>query len=220
MIERLIKIITGGILIIVIVLPGCRHEPYIPDDMAQLCYDVDIKPIMLSNCAYAGCHDAITKKEDIDLSSYESLMASDVVEPGKPRSSELYKVLFENGDDKMPPPPKPSLSSDAESHIYLWILQGAKNDCPTNLCDSSNVSYTHFIKPFNESYCKSCHLRPSPSGGVPLENYADLKAIGIDGSFVGTLTNAPGYHLMPPGNQLGSCEIKKVEKWIREGYSN
>ncbi len=33
-------------------------------------YSNTIKPILNASCAYAGCHDAITKAENLDLSSY------------------------------------------------------------------------------------------------------------------------------------------------------
>jgi hypothetical protein len=212
---------TIGILLLgVQLMTSCRHEPWLPDSMNSLCFDEDIRPIMLSNCAYSGCHDAQSSEDDIDLSTYNAVMASDVVKAGDPNGSEMYEVLFKSGSKQMPPSPRPRLSEDSRELIRIWIQQGARNECQAKNCDSTNVTYTSFIGPLTDTYCKSCHSNPNPSGGVPLETYADLVAVGTNGSYMGVLQASPGYNLMPPGGSLSACDIAKVKKWIREAYVN
>lgn len=100
---------------------SCQH-----DSTYTVCYKTEIEPIIQSNCAMSGCHDAATAEEDIVLDSYENILK--IVKPGKPNSSELYEVLTSGGEKAMPPSPKAPLNSEVVASIRLWILQGAKND--------------------------------------------------------------------------------------------
>lgn len=108
---------------------SCKHEPYIPDNIETLCYDKDIKPIFMSNCAYAGCHDPITMEKDYDFSTYQGIISSGALNIGDPDDSKIYKAINDLGDDLMPPPPKPKLSANNIGLIYLWIKQGAIEKC-------------------------------------------------------------------------------------------
>ena len=119
--------IIGGVLILSTF--SCKHDPIVPGDAETICYEKDIKPILMSNCAYAGCHDPITMEEDYDFSSYQGVMASGTVKPGDPNDSKMYKAITDKGEDFMPPPPKPKLSTANIGLIYLWIKQGALEKC-------------------------------------------------------------------------------------------
>ncbi|MEQ1875721.1 MAG: c-type cytochrome domain-containing protein [Bdellovibrionia bacterium] len=79
-----------------------------------------VKPKCLS------CHDSETKKGKVDLSSYESIMGtSDLVVPGEPSKSELFRVLAEN---EMPPRPNETLSTTDKDTVHKWIASGAKDE--------------------------------------------------------------------------------------------
>src|SRR5688500_13456166 len=85
-----------------ILLQGCEHDPVVepidpdpdpidttgnpidtsdiggtPCDPNLVYFDMVILPILKSNCAKSGCHDAITHQEGIILDSYENVMGSD-----------------------------------------------------------------------------------------------------------------------------------------------
>lgn len=102
-------------------ITSCQH-----DSTYTVCYKTEIEPIIQSNCAMSGCHDAATAEEDVVLDSYENILK--IVNPGKPNSSKLYEVLISGGEKAMPPSPKTQLNSEVIASIRLWILQGAKND--------------------------------------------------------------------------------------------
>ena len=72
----------------------------------------------------SGCHSSTNPVDDIDLSSYAGIRSE--VRAGNPDESELYTVLFESGEDLMPPPPMAPLTDAQKERIRLWILQGAK----------------------------------------------------------------------------------------------
>ena len=50
-----------------------------------------ILPLVTSNCAMSGCHDAISHKEGVILTDYTNIMRE--VKVSSPTSSDLYKCL-------------------------------------------------------------------------------------------------------------------------------
>jgi hypothetical protein len=224
--KRVKNILLVFTLLLTIV--SCQHK--IGDDLDGVEVDVlcdpntvyfvnDIQPILASNCAYAGCHDAVTKKDGYDFSSYTSLMSSDVVKSGKPDDSELYEVLFESGDDLMPPPPKTALSSDQKEKIRNWILQGAKNNKCLG-CDSTNATFSADVWPIIASNCQGCHSGAAPSGGISIINYSQVNSLAQNGSLLGVITSQTGYSPMPKNGKLSDCDIAIIKKWINNGAQN
>src|SRR5690606_33332299 len=116
-----------------------------PCDPGTVYFNRDILPLLRSNCAKSGCHDAITAEEGIILDSYQNVLASDVIRAGRPSDSEMIEKMKENDpDDVMPPPPNERLTAEQIALIEAWIQQGAKDltcdDSPA-MCDTANVSY-------------------------------------------------------------------------------
>lgn len=92
-------------------------------DIPTVSYKNDIAPIIVSNCTQSGCHGA-ERTEKFNLLSYGQLAR--LVEPNKPHSSELYKVIrLYTGEEAMPPKPDLPLTDAQIGQIYVWILQGA-----------------------------------------------------------------------------------------------
>lgn len=220
------------ISIIYVLFVSCKHEPLVNDPMnpnptksdscdADTVYYVnDIQPLLNSNCAFSGCHDANSKAEGIDLSNYVATMQSDVIETSSPSNSELYEVITDSDPDKrMPPPPYAALNAQQVQTLLTWMQQGARNNSCVGDCDSSSVTYVSAILPIIQDNCQSCHNASNTSGGVLLTNYAEINAIAMDGRLLGTLT-ANGYSQMPPGGALDACSIGKVKKWINAGSPN
>ncbi len=101
---------------------GCRHSPDIPTSPI-FTFNKDINTITLNNCATAGCHDGSTERKP--LITYSNLMH--YVTPGKPYSSKLFTTIITlTGDKKMPP--RAPLADQQIKAIYIWILQGAKEN--------------------------------------------------------------------------------------------
>ena len=101
---------------------GCRHTPDIPVSPI-FTFDKDISTITLNNCATAGCHDGTTERRP--LITYTDLLH--YVTPGKPYSSKLFTTIITlTGDKKMPP--RGTLADQQIKAVYVWILQGAKEN--------------------------------------------------------------------------------------------
>lgn len=95
-----------------------------------------------------------------------------------------------------------------------------------NDCDVSNVTFSGDVWPVINSNCKSCHSGTSPSGGIRLEDYDDVKAqggisAGQPGSLYGAISHNSGNTNMPQNaSKLSACTIKKIKAWIDGGMPN
>lgn len=179
-----------------------------------------VQPLLNSSCAMSGCHDAITRKEGVELTSYAKIMATGGVNPGNPSSSTLYKVLFRSGSDRMPPPPYAGFTQAQKDIIYKWIAQGAKNNSCTS-CDTAMFTYSGAIGPMMNTYCKGCHQPSSLGGGIDLSTYTAVKAQALNGKLMGSISHATGFSAMPKGgSKFSDCKITQVQKWIAAGSPN
>jgi hypothetical protein len=87
-----------------------------------------------------------------------------------------------------------------------------------NACDTTTVTYSATIQPLLQTYCTGCH---GNSGGVTLENYAQVKAAVDNGSLSGTVNQTGVYSLMPQGGpKLSTCKLRQIDIWIKNGAKN
>lgn len=228
--------ISIGLFLIILVSSSCKHEPdlitIIPADTTStggnkcnpdsIYFVQEILPVFQSGCAMSGCHDAASHKEDIILDSYSNIMATGKIKISNPADSKIYKVLTENGEDRMPPPPAAPTTAAQQAAILKWISQGAKNNSCSQLgCDTVNVKYTTHVKPLIVNYCQGCHSGSNPGAGIDLSSYSGVKAIADNGKFIGSISFLNGYSSMPKnGNKLSECQINMVKIWINQGAPN
>jgi hypothetical protein len=194
----------------------------VPCDPDVVYFDLDILPILISNCAFAGCHNAASAEKDVILESYETVMQTADVRPFDLDGSDLYEVITETDEDKrMPQPPNAPLSSNQINLIAKWILQGAeKRECDPNAgeCDTENVSYSAFVRPVIQNKCQGCHSGNTPSGNIDLTNHSNVKSVANSGKLYGAISWQNGFENMPQGgNQLPECTIDKIKSWIDAG---
>lgn len=233
------KILSTAVLfVLVIVLANsCKHEPVVPigfdpspDDTtvtssscdADTVYFVnDVLPIFASSCALSGCHDAVTAQDGVNLTDYFHILSTGDIEPRDPNGSKVYEVLFESGENMMPPASSGiTLTPNQEEAIYTWILQGAQNNaCVESLCDTVSVSYASDIQPIMDLHCLGCHSYPAASGaGIALDSYASLSSYAASGLLLGAIAHQTGYTAMPLGTpKLPDCKIATIRNWITEG---
>jgi mono/diheme cytochrome c family protein len=198
-----------------------------PCDPDTIYFEKDVLPILNSSCAKSGCHDA-TAQEGIRLDSYAAVMASGVVVPFDPGESEMYEKIDETDPEKvMPPPPDPPLNSVQKEIIRKWIAQGSQNLFCDEGCDTANVTFSGVIWPgIIQKYCYGCHNGANASGGIHLENHAQVAAAanlpaGQSGSLWGAVNHAAGNSPMPKNQpKLSDCRIDQIQKWINEGTPN
>jgi len=98
---------------------ACRHDPVLPDTPA-ISFSEQVLPIFASNCATAGCHDGRTK---FGLQNYAEI--SSRVKAGDAHGSEVYKAITKLSGGM---PPDGPLSDEQLTLIYVWIMQGAKDN--------------------------------------------------------------------------------------------
>jgi uncharacterized membrane protein len=237
---------VGFLFVIVIAMAGC-HDDELPtgpnnidtvddpvdttdttgDDpvVGKFCFQASVLPILINNCATSGCHDNETREEEISMMSYADVMNSrpgDLVRPGQPWESEMYKVLFKSGEDMMPPSDRRRLTADEMDKIRRWILGGAKDDdCgPKPTCDTVGVTFVADIKPIIDLRCNSCHSPTTKQGGIDLSTQALVESVGRSGKLLGSISRTAPYKPMPPSAaaKASDCDVAKVRAWINGGY--
>lgn len=218
-------------VIMLVIADACKHSIPIPNSsndpsVTETCdpdtvyFENDILPLLSSRCAFSGCHDAVSAKDGIILDSYTNIMNTGDVRPFRPGNSDLYEVLIETGDDRMPPLPYDGLTTNEISLVRKWIEQGALNNS-CNECDTTTVTYSITITNLVQKNCISCHNAQTSNGGVRLDNYTTVKQQADNGQLIGVVNHDNGYKVMPPsGVKISACNIEQIKKWIDEGAQN
>jgi uncharacterized membrane protein len=224
-------------LFLLIFSTACRHDPELitvvdPIDTSDntpsgcdpdtIYFTQQVLPLLQSGCAQSGCHDAATHEEDVILDSYSHIMNTGGINISDPAKSKIYRQMVKTGEERMPPPPAPALTSEQLALIQKWIGQGAKNNsCIESGCDTTNIAYSTHIKTLIQNNCLGCHNGSNPGGGIGLSTYSEVKAIADNGKLYGTITHLQGYSAMPKnGNKLTDCQIKMVQIWLNQGSPN
>lgn len=233
----MLRILLLLLLLSALVL-GCQHEPFPPppqqqgqdsiptpdpDPQSKPChpdsvyYARDIQPVLSASCAFAGCHDGGTASDGVDLSSYQAVMQSEVVRPGRPENSDLYEVINDSDPDKrMPPPPRAALPQKQIESIKKWIEQGAQN-LQCDACDTATVSYAVPVAGLVAQNCLACHSGPQASSGLLLSDYDALRDAFLNTNLLERIQAQPGVPVMPPGGRMNDCQLETLLKWYREG---
>lgn len=219
---------------------SCQHEPPVnpnggkdttgqnPPPAGNNCnpdsvyFENEILPLLTSSCGTIGCHDAGTKSEGLDVTTYNGIINSGKVKAGNPGGSDLVEVLNENDPDKvMPPPPANKLTPDQIAKITKWVQQGARNNACKSGCDTTKFAFAAQVKPLIDLKCKGCHSGAFPSGGIPLATHSEIKTQADNGKLLGTITHSNGFKAMPQGTaKMPDCEITIIRKWVLAGAPN
>lgn len=235
-----IKIISALILA-TLFIASWKTEPEINEDV---CFERDVLPVFLENCALSGCHNSESGKHGYVFDSYENIMSSNrgrAIIPYNLKKSKVYKKITEDsGEDRMPPPPNRPLTGAEMSVINKWIMSGApnskcddagkineyrsmstdtiiKSEIAESGCDTLDLTYKD-IQPVLEKHCYKCHSGNAPSELFNLETYSQVKEKGVAGKLSGAINHLPGYKSMPKkAPKLVGCDLTKLNAWITNG---
>lgn len=232
------------IIVIVLVLQACEHEPFPAPDPVQntgtsgstgstgstggnqscdpdvIYFNRDILPVFQSNCAMSGCHNAASAQDGVILDTYANIMSTGGIKPYQANKSDVIEAITETDpDDRMPQPPYNPLSQAQIDILKAWVNQGAKElICNEQSCDTANVTLSQTVVPVLQKYCTGCHSGSNPSGGYDLTLKAVIQNLGMSGKLYGTVSHSTGFSPMPQGgNKLSSCDISKIRIWVNNG---
>ncbi len=110
--------------------------------------------------------------------------------------------------------------------LGLLTLSSCYNDnyqtlYPSGPCNTSQVTYSQDVWPVINAQCTSCHSGATPYGNIALENYNDVVAVAKNGKLLGSIRFDAGFSPMPKGGaKMNSCDIAKIEKWVKDGTPN
>ncbi|MEQ9375754.1 MAG: c-type cytochrome domain-containing protein [Imperialibacter sp.] len=182
-----------------------------------VCFETEVLPLIVSNCAMSGCHDAASHEEGYNFTTYTNIRRA--VSAGSPAKSKLYRSMSGSGEDLMPPSPYARLTAIQLDIVKNWILEGA-NETTCDSCDPAQFAYAANIAPIAGTYCQGCHSGSSPSGSIRLETFSDMEKVAASGQLIGAITGASGYSLMPPAGKLQDCQIEQLSSWVAANTPN
>lgn len=114
MFKYFVVMLCGGILIY-----ACSSDAVNTDEECteQITYTSNVKAVMDASCATSGCHNAQTKADGIDLSTYSE------VRDESSNNRFMGSMRHESGFDRMPEGAQ-KLSDDVLDMIACWISNG------------------------------------------------------------------------------------------------
>lgn len=213
------------VFIVSMAFVACKHEIPSPDGLTlglgechpdTVYFEQDILPFLLSNCAFSGCHDAVSQENGVNLTNYNSIFNTGDIRPGDPEGSDLYEVIVDDDiDDRMPPAPEyDALTIDQILMIRNWILQGGLNNSCDG-CPTSPASFQSNVGALISSKCEGCHSGSTPDGGVLLTNYEEIRTQALFGTLYDAIAHNGNAVNMPYNSgQLPQCEIDLILEWI------
>ncbi|MFM7773489.1 MAG: c-type cytochrome [Candidatus Kapaibacterium sp.] len=204
------------VLVLLSIVPGVllfqgfrtQTEPSLRPMADPLCFQRDILPILNSNCAMSGCHNAASKASGIDVTSYAG--ASRIVRAGNATGSPMIREMNAGA---MPESPWLRVPDSLKNRLIAWISAGAANTtcAPAPTCDTSDVQYLRDIKPILQLNCVGCHQTSRAGGGLHLDN--DENNDLLKETIYKTVSHT-GKVAMPPNiAALSACDIAKIRVW-------
>ncbi len=124
--KRIIRVLLVLIASSTAILYSCKHEVVVPTSPV-MSYKSDIQAIFIANCTQSGCHVSGNGHDDkvFPLSTYDEVMEHDRIIPGDANNSQTYTAITTG---KMPKAPYAAMPDQQVLKLYLWIMQGAKNN--------------------------------------------------------------------------------------------
>ena len=196
--------------------------PVVPSAPAVNCspdtiyFQQSVLPLITSNCAMSGCHDAISHKDGVILTDYAHIRAFSSTT--NPAGSSLYESIATGYM-----PPKAPWIATQKATLLKWMQQGAKNNScvASGNCVATNVSFANTVLSTLKTNCTGCHSGTNPSAGIDLNSYATVKVQAANGKLVGSISQAAGFIAMPSATvSLSACEISQIKAWVTEGSLN
>ena len=97
----------------------------------------------------------------------------------------------------------------------------SENLYPQTDCVTTNLSLETDIVPILQYNCYVCHSASANNGNVTLEGYSELMVYVNNGKLLGSIKHNGGFIPMPQNAaKLASCDIAKIEQWIKDGAAN
>lgn len=206
----------------VVIIDTTTYPQVVPCSPDSVYFEQQVLPILTSNCAMSGCHDAQSHSEGVTLTNYNTVRTTGKISTTNPTNSKLYRSITTNSGDRMPPSPRTPLTADEKALILKWMQQGAL-DLHCGECDTTSVKFSTVIMPLISTRCKGCHGTINPGGNIRLTNYAEVKAQITNNKLWGSIIHAAGFKPMPypEGSALmPDCQIAQIRIWIQNGALN
>lgn len=113
--------------------------------------------------------------------------------------------------------------------VMICLISACKSDNEQDLysvpdCDSTAMSFESDILPIVNEHCSSCHGGLTPTAGLLLETYDQIKTSANNSTYSGMINRIEREKndplLMPMGYKLPQCQIDQIKAWVNQGSLN
>jgi len=81
---------------------------------------------------------------------------------------------------------------------------------------TETVTYTDDVAPIISNNCLPCHAGSSPSAGLNLESFTNVRSATQNGNLLARINSAS--NPMPQSGQMAPALIATIEQWAIDGY--
>ncbi len=235
---RLSILFFFGTILLIAIQVQCRHDGLNVSTLRTICFDTEIAPIFVNNCA--SCHNRTHSKGGYSYADYNSIMKS--VTPYNAQNSKAYQAITGKAFTQLMPP-NSALSENDRILVRVWIDQGAKNTVctpPPNTggttggttgggstgLKSDAVCFQRDILPILLSSCGTtgCHNQASAREGYVTVSYASVMANMVNPGSPNSsrLYTVVANNNMPPSSYAKLTQASKdsIYNWIKNGALN
>ncbi|MCX6229563.1 MAG: hypothetical protein NTV75_10420 [Bacteroidia bacterium] len=235
---RLSILFFFGTILLIAIQVQCRHDGLNVATLKPVCFDTEIAPIFVNNCA--SCHNRSHMEAGYSYADYNSIMKS--ITPFESQNSKAYQAITGKGFKQLMPP-NSALSENDRILIRVWIDQGAKYTiCTTPPNTGGNtggttgggpiglksdaVCFQRDILPILLSSCGTtgCHNQTSAKEGYVTVSYASVMANMVKAGAPNSskLYTEVANNKMPPSNYAKLTQASKdsIFNWIKNGALN
>lgn len=108
------------------------------------------------------------------------------------------------------------------TYLFLVVLVCSFYSCSSSTIAeeepepiTKKVTYDADVKSIIAGNCTSCHGGATPSAGLNLTTYANVKTAAQSGKLVGRMNNSS--NPMPPSGILSAGNRQIIDKWVKDG---
>jgi len=200
-------------------------------------FNTQVKPVLEANCV--SCHKPDKAEGKLDVTTLAAMLKGggngDVLKPGSPEESQLYKstTLAADDDDVMPPAKKGGpLPAEITSILKAWIAEGATWPDGVTLAQRPRIDFGADVQPILELNCVRCHTSGNAKGKFRLDTKGDSFESGGNGPnlvpfqpeksavYTSTVLDKDDDNFMPPtgkGDPLTREQTSLLRNWIEQG---
>ncbi|MFY0602657.1 MAG: hypothetical protein JXQ93_01825 [Flavobacteriaceae bacterium] len=110
-----------------------------------------------------------------------------------------------------------------KKYVFLFLMMSFMISCSEAVIEdlptdpiTNQVNYVTDVKIIIDNNCVGCHGAVSPSAGLSLTNYTQVRNAAENGNLINRINNVS--NPMPQSGLMSSSNRAIIDKWVIDGY--